>query len=310
MSVHQKITGDTSALMRIGSFSRVVSVAPETLRAWEGRYGLLSPQRSAGGFRLYGQTDARLVAAMKRHLQSGMAASEAARRARELESAGVLESSSAPRSELDRLRGALWEACLGFDSVGAHRCIDSVLARLSLDAALRDCLVPLVHELDRHHAAGVITKAQEQFSARLIEARLLAMASGWELGLGPLALIARMPAERHVVGITAFGLALQARGWRVVSLGNAVRPSVLADAAAALAPDVVMLSIGTTRPTARDCAALGAIAAEFPLALGGRAATPRLVAALGARALPREVVAAAEQVAERSPATPTAAAAG
>jgi hypothetical protein len=188
-------------------------------------------------------------------------------------------------------------ACLAFDAVAAHRALDGLLARFSLDAVLRDCVIPLVGELDAKHAAGEISKAQEQFSARLIEGRLLAMASGWELGHGPLALIARMPAARHVIGITAFGLAMRTRGWRIVSLGNAVATPVLADAARALGPDLVVLSIGTTRPSDRDRATLRALARDVPLAIGGAAATARLVAALGARPLPHDAVSAAVELA-------------
>ena len=38
--------------LRIGELSRRSGVSPELLRAWEQRYGLLRPLRSAGGFRL------------------------------------------------------------------------------------------------------------------------------------------------------------------------------------------------------------------------------------------------------------------
>jgi DNA-binding transcriptional MerR regulator len=285
---------NSSVLLRIGSFSRSVGVAPETLRAWEDRYGLPAPSRSSGGFRLYSDGDAQVVAEMKRQLAAGMPASEAARRAR-----GVMteafETSEPPPSELDRLSGALAQACLSFDAVTAHRSLDDLLARFSLDTVLRGCVIPFVLELDEQHAEGAITKAQEHFSARLIEGRLLAMASGWELGQGPLALVARGPAERHVVGITALGLALRERGWRIVSLGNAVHASVLADAAAALGPDLVVLSIGAARLSSRDRDTLRTLAHAYPLALGGIAATPRLVASLGARPLPRDVVSAAAQ---------------
>ena len=41
-------------MLRIGELSRRVGVSTELLRAWERRYGLLSPTRTAGGFRLYG----------------------------------------------------------------------------------------------------------------------------------------------------------------------------------------------------------------------------------------------------------------
>ena len=273
-------------------------MAPETLRAWEDRYGLLSPRRSDAGYRLYSAQDARLVAAMKRWLQSGMAASEAARRAREGEHVPEATAGPAP-PELTRLCEMLAQACLAFDAVGAHRSLDDLLARFSLDAVLSECVVPLVGRLDDARARDEIGAAQERFATRLLEGRLLSMASGWEVGAGPLALVARGPAERHVIGITGFGLALRNRGWRVVSLGQAIRPSVLADAAVMLDPEVVVFSIGTTRPTACDRTVLRAVADRVPLAVGGRAATPRLLADLGAASLSRDVVAAASEVAAR-----------
>ena len=69
--------------VRIGEFARRVGVNPELLRAWERRYGLLRPIRSSGGFRLYTADDAERVARMRRALDDGMSAAEAARMALE-----------------------------------------------------------------------------------------------------------------------------------------------------------------------------------------------------------------------------------
>src|SRR5580700_8014379 len=66
---------------RIGEFARRVGVSPELLRAWEQRYGLLSPVRSTGGYRLYTDADAERVASMRRALDEGLSASDAARMA-------------------------------------------------------------------------------------------------------------------------------------------------------------------------------------------------------------------------------------
>ena len=70
---------DEAAQLRIGALSRRVGVSPELLRAWEQRYGLLQPSRSAGGFRLYSTADEARVRAMQRHLGTGLPAAEAAR---------------------------------------------------------------------------------------------------------------------------------------------------------------------------------------------------------------------------------------
>ena len=69
---------NTGELLRIGELSKRAGVTPELLRAWERRYGLLRPARSAGGLRLYSPADVERVALMQQHLAEGMAAAEAA----------------------------------------------------------------------------------------------------------------------------------------------------------------------------------------------------------------------------------------
>ena len=61
-----------------GELSERVGESPTLLRAWERRYGLLRPLRSAGGFRLYGPEDERRVRAMQELLGAGVSARQAA----------------------------------------------------------------------------------------------------------------------------------------------------------------------------------------------------------------------------------------
>ena len=65
-------------MLRIGELSKRSGVSPELLRAWERRYGLLEPTRSAGGLRLYSLDDLERVRLMQGHLAGGLAAAEAA----------------------------------------------------------------------------------------------------------------------------------------------------------------------------------------------------------------------------------------
>src|SRR6478609_2189837 len=53
--------GSVPPTMRIGELAAKVGVSTHVLRAWESRYGLLVPVRSAGGYRLYGHEDERRV---------------------------------------------------------------------------------------------------------------------------------------------------------------------------------------------------------------------------------------------------------
>jgi DNA-binding transcriptional MerR regulator len=69
----------TEARLGIGALSERAAVSPDLLRAWEWRYGLLTPARTAGGFRLYSSADEERVRSMRRHLNAGVPAAEAAR---------------------------------------------------------------------------------------------------------------------------------------------------------------------------------------------------------------------------------------
>src|ERR1700733_2063366 len=80
--------------LRIGELSRRVGVSPELLRAWETRYGLLRPDRTAGGLRLFSEEDARRVHLMRKHIAAGLSASEAARLARLAEESASREGSA------------------------------------------------------------------------------------------------------------------------------------------------------------------------------------------------------------------------
>ena len=65
-------------LLRIGELSRRLGVSDHVLRAWESRYGLLQPVRSAGGFRLYSEADESRIRRMQAYLAQGLSAAEAA----------------------------------------------------------------------------------------------------------------------------------------------------------------------------------------------------------------------------------------
>ena len=52
-------------------------VTPATLRAWERRYGILLPDRTAGGHRLYSARDIAAIKWLKEHIQQGMTISRA-----------------------------------------------------------------------------------------------------------------------------------------------------------------------------------------------------------------------------------------
>src|SRR4029079_10724328 len=108
--------------------SRRVGVPVESLRAWERRYGLLTPSRTPGGFRLYGEDDLARVLAMRANLERGLFAAEAARLARAQDGPETIRAPG-PVADTAELAAALDR----FDGAGAQQALDSLLATRNID---------------------------------------------------------------------------------------------------------------------------------------------------------------------------------
>ena len=284
----------TAGYVRIGELSRRTGVSPELLRAWEQRYGLLRPTRSDGGFRLYSPQDEHRVATMRSHLERGLSAAEAARITLDE------ESTPAPAAELPVLAlgaSALRAALDRLDESAAHAAIDGLLSSFSLEAVLREVVMPYLRELGDRWERGEASVAQEHFASQVLRGRLLGLARGWDRGPGPRALLACMPGEQHDLGLIVFGLGLRDRGWRITFLGPDTPLDTLSDTATTLQPDAVVLSATTPDRFESGRDALRRLARAVPLWAAGAGATPDVATATGARLLDLNPLDGAELVA-------------
>jgi DNA-binding transcriptional MerR regulator len=282
------------APVRIGELSRRTGVGVELLRAWERRYGLLRPARSAGGFRLYTPSDEQRVRVMQHHLASGLAAAEAARAATsdvddvsEREQGGAL-------LEIERVR--LVRALDALDETGSHAALDALFAAFTVRTVLAEAILRYLADVGARWERGEASVAQEHFASNLIRGRLLAIARGWDRGSGPRALLACAPGELHDLPLIAFGLALADRGWRISFLGPDTPIESIRDAGTVLRPDAVVIAatIGDgLEPVAR---ALRTIARTTRLYLGGRGVQAAFAKRVGATLLAGDPVGAASEL--------------
>lgn len=262
---------------RIGELSRRSGVSVELLRAWESRYGLVKPRRTAGGFRLYSDRDESRVRRMRALLRQGLSAAQAAR--------DVLEEDEPARRTKTvpgGLVAAIDEALLDFDEPGAHDALDRLFSIVDLEAALCDAILPELRSIGERWATGAVSVAQEHFSSTLIRGRLLALARGWDRTRGPRAVLACLPGELHDIGLIAFGIVLHRQGWRILYLGQDTPiGTAVATTRRARADALVLTAIEPRR--FRDVAA-GAV--DVPrgttLAIGGAGATASAARRIGA----------------------------
>jgi DNA-binding transcriptional MerR regulator len=280
------------ATLRIGELSRRSGVSPELLRAWERRYGLLRPMRSAGGLRLYSADDVDRVRLMREHMAAGLAAAEAA----ELASGAVEDAGGArPALDLQAVRAELSGALDRFDEPRAQAILDALLAAATVESILSEVVLPYLRDLGARWERGTASVAQEHFASNVLRGRLLALARGWGRGVGPLALVGCLPGERHELGLIAFALALRARGWRIAYLGADTPLDTVDDTARSLAPALIVLVASTAERVQESAQPLRALAERHRIALGGTGAS-EVAAPPGVIVLTGDPVAEAERV--------------
>ena len=278
--------------LRIGELSKRSGVSPELLRAWERRYGLFQPIRTAGGLRLYSIDDLERVRLMQQNLAAGLAAAEAA--------AQVTRETDGPERvavafPADAARAELAAAIHRFDETEAQAVIDRALATMTTDAVLVDVLLPYLHDLGEQWRRGETSVGEEHFAANLIRGRMLGLARGWGRGLGPAALLACLPGEHHELGLIAFGLALRARGWRVAYLGGDT-PLDEIERAGLNEPDLIVLSTVSAKRLRPLETRIRALAKHHRIALGGAGTRAADAGALGVTVLTGDPVSEADRV--------------
>ena len=310
---------DDPAVLRIGELARRVAVNQELLRAWERRYGLLKPVRTAAGYRLYSSADEQRVRRMQAHLARGLAAAEAARAALDEETdrpptaaatppaaagqstpADYSARPDAPPSGSDRglagLAGKLRHALDELDEPAAQAVLDHLFADFTVETTLRDVVMPYLRDLGDRWAKGAIGAATEHFASNLLRARLASLTRGWGQGQGPCAVLACPPGELHDLPLLVFGVVLHRNGWRVVYLGADTPLADLAHTVEDKHPDVVILAAHAAEPFQQSLPDLITLARTAPLRLAGAGATTRLADTVGATILTGDPITAAQRL--------------
>lgn len=308
---------DEAGLLRIGQLSRRAGVSEHLLRAWERRYGLLQPARSAGGFRLYSTADEDRIRRMRALLDTGLSAAQAAAAAVAHDPAdpAVERAANVPpppggdgpttgeSGATGGVLGQLWDdlrsALDTYDEGAAQSVLDRIFADFSVAAALREVLIPYLHQLGDRWESGTASVAQEHFASNIIHGRLAGLARGWGSGSGPRAVLACPPGEHHDLALMAFGVVLARNGWRIDFLGASTPIDELNRAVEAVDPELIVLAATTAEVFQAVADELATLTEQTSVAIAGAGADAEFADRVGARLLAADPVSAAERLGRR-----------
>lgn len=268
---------DNLPIYNLKAVVQETGLKPDTLRAWERRYGLPEPKRTESGHRLYSQYDIDTLKWLNARLDEGLNISRAVALWQELISNGQnplqtvaepaeqeappLNGSPAPAQQrqaptndlpldgtlvsgdqVSELRRAWIGACLAFDEQTAEETLSQAFAILPFEAVCIQIIQRGLAEIGEGWQSRRVTVQQEHFASALTIRRLhtLLNAAPSPTRSGNI-LIACPPEEEHTFSPILLALLLRRRGWRVLYLGANVPVGDLEATIARARPTLVIL---------------------------------------------------------------------
>jgi len=237
---------------------RETGLKPDTLRAWERRYGLVIPQRTPKGHRLYTQQDVERIHRIVELLEQGISVGHVKPLLDQV--AGYVTAPSATgegdtwKDHQDRMLSAIE----GFDEQALDRSYNDALSLYPLDIVNQRLTSPLLHLLGERWQKRATGIAEEHFFSLYLRNKLGARIHHMnQRGNGALLLLACLPGELHETGLLFFALAAVDAGYRALILG-ANPPLQQIPAVLDTRPCAAVVLSGSSKP------ARGVIDSELP----------------------------------------------
>jgi DNA-binding transcriptional MerR regulator/methylmalonyl-CoA mutase cobalamin-binding subunit len=253
------VTSSTEPRHPIRVVAERTGLTAATLRAWERRYSVVSPDRSPGSQRLYSDADVQRLRLIARLSAIGFSLAELARAS--TTALARMARQSLDHSDIDpdaALADAQANAAIN-RMLSDTRALDSAALRASLTqaifalgprSALDFVLSPFLEQIGIAWSCGEATVAQEHLASAVIRDVL-----GWVMqnaaapSDAPALVATTVADEQHEFGAMMAAAAAAIAGWRVIYLG----PNLPAIEIARIARDaharVVLLSVVNPQPT-------------------------------------------------------------
>ena len=187
-----------------------------TLRAWERRYGLIKPQRTESGHRVYSNNDIEHIKNILKMLDSGIAIS----RVKDALGVESEKPNNIPTSHWLKYTDDMLRGVYNFDELILDSVYNEAMSLYPIDIVTRELLLPLLEKLGQRWMHVITGIAEEHFFSSFMRNKLGARFHHRnQQNTGPQIVAACLPGEQHEFGLLLLSLAAHARGYRIILLG-------------------------------------------------------------------------------------------
>lgn len=213
-------TDTSGGLFPIRTVANLTGVNPVTLRAWERRYNIIRPQRTAKGHRLYSQTDIDRVQRVIALLNQGISIGQVAPMLDQATSPQLAGPTTADSDVWERYTDGMLDAIERFDEPALDAIYNDALSLYPIDLVNSRLTTPLLRALGKRWKEQQTGVAEEHFFSVYLRNKLGTRIHHLnQHNTGPQLLLACLPGEFHEVGMLFFTLAAASLGYRTLVLG-------------------------------------------------------------------------------------------
>lgn len=237
--------------------SDLTGINPVTLRAWERRYGILSPVRDENRYRLYSDRDLAILRWLINQRNNGTSISIAATNLRSMIDAGswpeivpfeIIQAKSISSIPPEPYADKLLQLLSKHHEVDAAKLFEEVVSKFDLETLITKIFTPTLVAIGEAWFRGDMMISTEHFATAFILSRLnILYISLPIINSGPRILIGGAPGEEHEMGSLMMAVLLRNRGNRVEFLGANLHLDDLVDYARTIEPALVILTASTNR---------------------------------------------------------------
>lgn len=239
----------------------LTGILPVTLRAWERRYGVLSPERKENRYRLYSDQDVAIIKWLYSRLASGISISTAAANLRDLRKnnewpeilpVGIRQAKTTDFIPPTRYAQELFNLLTNHNEADAALLMQKIVSDFDLETVLTEIITPCLIFIGDAWSQGNLKISTEHFASAFILSRLNSLFQSYPIiTRGKKILIGGAPSEEHELGALMVAILLRSRGYRVEFLGPNLHLDDLVDYSRSEKPTGVILT-ATTRTAALE----------------------------------------------------------
>ena len=235
----------------INFVARQTGLSVHTIRAWEKRYGAVTPVRAEHARRLYSEKEVERLKLLKAATKAGHSIGQIAR-ASLPELRGLIRETGSDRGErrdsvteiVPPLLKAAVESIRDFDATALDEVLDRAAAGLGSPAVLQKFIVPLTSHVGDLWRAGEFAIAHEHFVSNHVTTFLANFARPYSESMNaPHLAVATPTGQLHELGAVIVCAAARSHGWRTTYLGASLPIEEFAGAMRDVQPRAVGLSI-------------------------------------------------------------------